>query len=133
MILGFVVRSCGAYRTSSIVYSALALRVHMVYGIQYIYRDYPCMYAREFDKAGKQMSIAGSSGIVKCPLCGYILPYLTLHVSHLQLVHSSDRSFNIVCSIRGCKEAFDTFAAYNKHVYHHHRDALGLQLVYTRG
>ena len=73
------------------------------------------------------MSTAGGKCVVECPLCGCFSPSLTLHVSHLRLVHSSDRSFNIVCSIRGCAETFGAFAAYNSHVYRCHRDALGLE------
>jgi len=73
----------------------------------------------------------GSGTVVECPLCGCFSPNLTLHVSHLRLVHSSDPSFNIVCSIRGCAhtETFRAFAAYNSHVYRHHRIALGLETV----
>ena len=65
--------------------------------------------------------------IVECPLCGYFPPNLTLHISHLRLVHSGDLSFNIVCGIRGCTETFRAFSAYNSHVYRRHRDALGLE------
>ena len=75
----------------------------------------------------KKMSTSCTNSTVEYPLCGYFSPNLTLHISHLLLVHSSDRSFNIVCSVRGCTETFGAFAAYNSHVYCHHRDALGLE------
>ena len=71
------------------------------------------------------MSTAGS--IVECPLCGYFSPNVTLQISHLRLVHSTDPLFNIVCGIGGCTSTFGAFAAYNSHVYRHHRDALGLE------
>ena len=79
--------------------------------------------------AGKREEMSGASSVVECPLCGYFSLNFTLHVSHLRLVHSSDRSFNIVCSIRGCAETFRAFAAYNSHVYRRHRNALGLETV----
>lgn len=67
--------------------------------------------------------------VVECQLCGYFLPNFTLHISHLRLVHSSDSSFNIACSVRGCTHTgvFKGIAAYSSHVYHHHRVALGLE------
>ena len=69
----------------------------------------------------------GNVNTVECPLCSYFSPNLTLHVSHLRLVHAKDPSFNITCSIGGCREVFTAFAAYNSHVYRHHRVALGLE------
>ena len=69
-----------------------------------------------------------TANVVECSLCGYFSPNLTLHISHLRLVHSSDRSFSVVCGIRGCTETFGAFAAFNSHVYRRHRDALGLEI-----
>lgn len=57
-----------------------------------------------------------------------VTPNLTLHISHLRLVHSSDQFFSVVCGVRGCRETFGAFAAFNSHVYRHHRNALGLEI-----
>lgn len=62
-----------------------------------------------------------------CPLCGFLSPSLTLHVSHLRLVHSQDENFMVLCSIGGCPERFRSFPAFSSHVYRHHRAELGLE------
>ena len=63
----------------------------------------------------------------RCPICGYYSPSLVLHISHLRLVHSCDPSFQVSCDIGGCQEVFQTFSAFNSHVYRRHRVALGLE------
>ena len=63
----------------------------------------------------------------ECSLCGVLSPTLTLHISHLRLVHSKDRNFKIVCGIEECPDVFGAFSAYNSHVYRRHRVALGLE------
>lgn len=67
-----------------------------------------------------------SSTIQQCPLCGFLTPSLTLHVSHYRLVHSKDPNFFVRCSIDRCDEGFWSFSAFNSHVYRRHRAALGV-------
>ena len=64
--------------------------------------------------------------VLKCPLCDALSLDLRAYISHLRLVHSSDPSFDIMCGISDCREVFRAFAAFNSHVYRHHRSALGL-------
>lgn len=80
---------------------------------------------------GQQLSTCNNK-VVECQLCGYYSPSLTLHVSHLRLVHSDDPTFNIMCSIGGCMEAYRRFSAYSSHVYRHHRVALGLETLHDK-
>ena len=68
-----------------------------------------------------------TSSVVGCQMCGCLSPSLTLYISHLRLVHSRDPLFHIVCSIQSCEELYKAFAAYNNHVYRHHRVAIGLE------
>ena len=70
-----------------------------------------------------------SSVPVECSLCGFFSPNLTQHVSHLRLVHSQDPNFSTDCGIGSCSKRFSTFAAFNTHIYRHHRSELGLQLT----
>lgn len=51
---------------------------------------------------------------------------LKLYVSHLQSQHAKDPSFNILCGITDCREAFWTFSAFNSHIYRHHHSAIGI-------
>ena len=67
-----------------------------------------------------------SSSAKQCSLCSYFSPSLSQHVSHLRLVHSQDPNFFVKCGIEGCSSHFSTFAAFNTHIYRHHRSALGL-------
>ena len=62
-----------------------------------------------------------------CPLCGFLSPSLTLHVSHLRLVHARDENFLVSCGISGCPELYHSFPAFSSHVYRHHREELGLE------
>ena len=62
-----------------------------------------------------------------CPLCGFLSPSLTLHVSHLRLVHTHDENFLFSCGISGCPELYRSFPAFISHVYRHHRAELGLE------
>ena len=64
--------------------------------------------------------------VLTCPLCGALSLTLKAYVSHLRLVHRRDSSFNVMCGINDCREVFWAFAAFNSHVYRHHRLALGL-------
>ena len=68
-----------------------------------------------------------ASIIVPCPLCGIPSPSLKLYVSHLRSVHGKDPNFNVMCGIDGCREVFRSFAAFNSHIYRHHRVAIGLE------
>ena len=70
-----------------------------------------------------------TSQAVLCPLCAYLSPSLVLHVSHLRLVHASNRSFRLSCNIEECTEEFRSFSSYNSHVYRKHRVALGLEQI----
>lgn len=72
---------------------------------------------------------ASHSHAVPCTLCAYLSPSLVLHISHLRLVHASDRSFQLTCNINGCTEEFRSFSSYNSHVYRNHRIALGLEKI----
>ena len=63
---------------------------------------------------------------MECSLCATRLPSLASYISHLRLVHATDRSFNIMCGINNCSNTFKSFGGFNSHVYRHHRDALGL-------
>ena len=67
-----------------------------------------------------------TSVIVQCVLCGIPSPSLKFYVSHLRTVHGKDPNFNVMCGINGCREVFRAYAAFNSHVYRHHRVALGL-------
>ena len=67
-----------------------------------------------------------TSNRVECPLCGYLSPSISLHISHLRLVHSMDRSFHVTCGIDGCDREYRAFSAFNTHAYRHHRSALGI-------
>lgn len=71
----------------------------------------------------------------RMPVVRLFSPNFTLHISHLRLVHSSDPSFNFVCSVRGCMHTgvFKAFSAYSSHVYRHHRVALGLEMFSDSG
>lgn len=71
--------------------------------------------------------MSATSTAIECQLCGCFSPNLNLYVSHLRLVHSKDQSFNIQCGIDSCAEVYSAFAAFNSHVYRHHRVALGLK------
>lgn len=63
---------------------------------------------------------------LECPLCEFLSPNLSLRISHLRLVHSSDPAFHVVCGIENCSETFWKFSAFSSHVYRHHRTPLGL-------
>ena len=63
----------------------------------------------------------------QCTLCAFLSPSLGLHVSHLRLVHASDRTFHLTCNIKDCSEEFRSFSSYNSHVYRNHRRAMGLE------
>ena len=63
----------------------------------------------------------------RCTLCACLSPSLRLHISHLRLVHASDRTFQLTCNIEECSEEFRSFSSYNSHVYRNHRRALGLE------
>ena len=67
-------------------------------------------------------------GRVNCPLCDFISPSLRLHISHLRLVHSKDQNFKVKCDVEGCEKTFCAFAAFNTHVYRHHRAKIGLRV-----
>ena len=42
------------------------------------------------------------------------------------MVHGKDKEFHMLCGIDGCRTDFDSFAAFNSHVYRNHRQAMGL-------
>ena len=63
---------------------------------------------------------------LQCQMCYCVSPRITPYVSHLRLVYSKDSLFNLICNIEGCKATFGAFAAYNSHIYLHHRRPLGL-------
>ena len=69
--------------------------------------------------------MASSTGYA-CPFCGDLSPTLKLYVSHLRVIHSKDANFSVLCGVRGCREVFRTFSAFNSHVYHHHRSEVGV-------
>ncbi len=70
---------------------------------------------------------ASSSPVTTCPFCNYFAPSFKLYISHLRIVHSRDPSFQVICGIVGCTQTFRAFAAFNTHVYRHHRVALELE------
>ncbi len=61
-------------------------------------------------------------------MCSTLLPHLNAYVSHLRLVHGSDGEFFVECNISDCHQEFRAFAAFNSHIYRHHRDELGLEI-----
>ena len=67
-----------------------------------------------------------ATAVFTCPLCGALSLTLKAYVSHLRVIHGRDSSFNVMCEINDCREVFRAFAAFNSHVYRHHRPALGL-------
>ena len=41
-------------------------------------------------------------------------------------MHAKEKSFNVLCGVRGCREVFRTFSAFNSHIYRHHRAEFGI-------
>ena len=81
--------------------------------------------------AGLTCDGAVLSAVVKCQLCSCLSSNLTLYVSHLRLVHSGDPSFRVICGNGSCSSVFTAFAAYNSHIYRHHRAAFGFMELYS--
>ena len=70
---------------------------------------------------------SSTPGLYSCPLCSSPSPTLKLYVSHLRVLHSKDPLFSILCGVRGCREVFRTFSAFNSHIYNrHHRSDMGI-------
>ena len=63
---------------------------------------------------------------VSCQLCSLLSPNLWTYISHVRQVHSKQPNFSLICGIQGCSQEFRAFSAFNSHVYHAHRDTLGL-------
>lgn len=61
-----------------------------------------------------------------CPIC-YRYASLSFKVvlRHIA-VHSSDPAFHVTCGILECPRTFNTYSAYKKHIYRHHRLECGL-------
>lgn len=74
--------------------------------------------------------MASSTGYA-CPFCGDISSMLKLYVSHLRVIHSKDANISVLCGVRGCREVFRTFSAFNSHVYRHHRSEVGVSNAAT--
>ena len=67
-------------------------------------------------------TMASSTGYA----CPFLSPTLKLYVSHLRVIHSKDANFSVLCGVRGCREVFRTFSAFNSHVYRHRRSEVGV-------
>lgn len=72
--------------------------------------------------------MASNRDIRVCEMCGFLAPSLKQHISHLRLVHQSDKTFSAKCGIHSCTRMFTTFGGFNSHVYREHRRELGLNL-----
>ena len=57
---------------------------------------------------------------IKCQLCAFEAPAISLVLSHLRTVHSSDPNFNVICGIGGCCTTFKTFNSLYQHIYRKH-------------
>lgn len=55
-----------------------------------------------------------------CPLCTFEAPTVTIVLSHLRAVHSSDPHFRVTCGLDGCLTTSSSFSALYSHIYRHH-------------
>ena len=67
------------------------------------------------------------ASVRQCQICHVRCPSLHHFVSHLRLVHSSDKTFSVRCNIGGCVALYKSFSAFSSHVYRNHRAELGLR------
>ena len=60
-----------------------------------------------------------------CPMsmCVFAAPSISLILSHLRLVHSSDPNFCVTCGIGGCCTTARSFSALYQHIRKKHKDA----------
>lgn len=77
-----------------------------------------------------KMSTSVTSNVTTCPLCSVSLASVRSYVSHIRLSHYKDTDLDLTCNIDGCTAVFNTFSAFNSHVYRTHRNSL--QLSSTR-
>lgn len=59
-----------------------------------------------------------------CPLCTFEAPDLSIVLSHLRTVHSSDSCFIVTCGLHGCTTTSRSFSALYSHIYRRHRDVI---------
>ena len=60
----------------------------------------------------------------KCPLCAFEAPEITLVLSHLRVVHSSDPHFAVTCGLNGCATTSKSFTALYSHIYRRHTEVI---------
>lgn len=56
-----------------------------------------------------------------CSICGAVnVPSLSMLLSHVRLVHSSEPGFSIQCNLQGCRRTFKNFTTFRNHIYNFH-------------
>ena len=61
-----------------------------------------------------------------CPICGAVnLPSLSMLLSHIRVIHSSEPGFSIQCNLQGCRRTFKNFSTFRNHTYSFHDQATG--------
>lgn len=61
-----------------------------------------------------------------CPFadrCKFMAASISLVLSHLRAVHSSDPGFVATCGIDGCSSTLKSFQSLYQHIYRRHRDS----------
>lgn len=87
-----------------------------------------CEMAREMTAIGTVPSevprLDNGAGSKKCPMCTFKATSLSLVISHIRTVHSSDPNFRVPCGLDGCATTSKSFPAFYSHIYRHHTDVI---------
>lgn len=65
----------------------------------------------------------GDTSRYNCPMCVFAASSISLVLSHLRLVHSSDPHFCVTCGIGGCCTTTKSFSALYQHIRKKHKDS----------
>ena len=62
------------------------------------------------------------AGTFQCKICGHIRALnLKIFLTHCNIAHGNDVSFQVTCGIGGCPGKFSEFDSFYKHIRRHHK------------